>query len=205
MLKPNDTYGSERDDHAKGATDAVSQQMIDDYEVLVFDLDGTLVRLEVDWDAVADDVAETLREFDVDPPESLWGMLETADDNGFRSEIEDVISAYERDGAAVSTRLPAANTVPATTTGVGVCSLNSESACRIALSEHGLDRIDVVVGRDTVPAEKPDPLPLLETIDRLGGDPTETLFIGDTDRDATTAGRAGVDYVDVSRWLRAYQ
>lgn len=179
--------------------------MIDDYGTLVFDLDGTLVRLEVDWDAVIDDVAAILRERGIDPPGSLWGMLATADDNGHRSAIEDVISAYERDGAAVSTRLPAANTVPADPIGVGVCSLNSESACRIALSEHGLDRIEIVVGRDTVPAEKPDPLPLLETIDRLDGDPSDALFIGDTDRDATTAERAGVDYADVPRWLRAYK
>jgi phosphoglycolate phosphatase-like HAD superfamily hydrolase len=179
--------------------------MIDDYETFVFDLDGTLVRLEVDWDAVVDDVAATLREHGVDPPGSLWGMLEAADNNGHRSVIEEVISAYERDGAAVSTRLPAANTVPAAPVGVGVCSLNSESACRIALSEHGLDRIEAVVGRDTVPTEKPDPLPLLETIDRLDGDPSGTLFIGDTDRDATTAEHAGVDYADVSRWLRAYR
>lgn len=177
--------------------------MTDGYGTVVFDLDGTLVRLEVDWNAVAEEVAAALRTRGVAPPDSLWGMLETADEHGHRSTVERIISTHERDGAAGSTRLPAAETLPESP--VGVCSLNSEAACRIALSTHGLDRIDVVVGRDTVSAEKPDPRPLLETIERLDSDPAETVFVGDTDRDATTAERAGVDYLDVSAWLRAYR
>lgn len=177
--------------------------MIEEYATVVFDLDGTLVRLNVDWDAVAEDVAAALRSHGVDPPESLWGMLETADRRGHRPAVEEVISSYERDGAARSTRLPAADTIPERR--VGVCSLNCEAACRIALSTHGIEGIEAVVGRDTVSTEKPDPRPLLSAIERLEGDPKETIFVGDTDRDATTAERAGVDYVDVSVWLRAYR
>lgn len=177
--------------------------MIDSYPTTVFDLDGTLVRLNVDWDAVAEDAAAALRDHGVDPPDSLWEMLETAEAHGRRAAVEDVIATHERDGAATSTRLPAADTVPGAS--VGVCSLNCEAACRIALSTHGIDGIDTVVGRDTVPTEKPDPRPLLETIDRLGGEPENAVFIGDSDRDGTTAERAGVDYVDVSAWLRAYR
>jgi phosphoglycolate phosphatase-like HAD superfamily hydrolase len=142
--------------------------MIDSYPTTVFDLDGTLVRLNVDWDAVAEDAAAALRDHGVDPPDSLWEIL-----------------------------VPGAS--------VGVCSLNCEAACRIALSTHGIDGIDTVVGRDTVSTEKPDPRPLLETIDRLDGEPENAVFIGDSDRDGTTAERAGVDYVDVSAWLRAYR
>jgi phosphoglycolate phosphatase len=177
--------------------------MIGNYATVVFDLDGTLVRLDVDWDAVAEDAAATLRECGVEPPDSLWRMLETADEHGHRPAVEAAIAAHERDGAATSTRLPAADTVSGDS--VGVCSLNCEAACRIALSTHGIDGIDAVVGRDTVATEKPDPKPLLEAIDRLGGDPAETVFVGDSDRDRTTAERARVDYVDVSAWLRAYR
>jgi phosphoglycolate phosphatase len=177
--------------------------MVETYGTVVFDLDGTLVRLDVDWDIVAEEVAATLRERGVEPPESLWGMLETADERGHRTAVEEVIADHERDGAATSTRLPAADTVPEGS--VGVCSLNCEAACRIALSTHGLDRIETVVGRDSVSTKKPDPEPLLEAIDRLDGEPAETVFVGDTDRDATTAERAGVDYLDVSAWLRAYR
>ena len=173
-----------------------------DYDATVFDLDGTLVRLVVDWDSVADDVAERLRERGVEPPESLWEMLETATETGTREAIERVIASHEREGARRSERLPTADRVPDGP--VGVCSLNCEDACRIALRTHGLDdRIDAVVGRDTVAAEKPDPEPLLETIERLEARPAATLFVGDTERDERTAVRAGTDFRYVSDFERA--
>ncbi|WP_178917057.1 HAD family hydrolase [Natronomonas gomsonensis] len=171
------------------------------HETVIFDLDGTLVRLVVDWEAVASDVAETLRERNVAPPESLWGMLETANETGHRPAVEAVIAGYERDGARASERLPAADAVPEEP--VGVCSLNCEDACHIALEEHGIDGVGAVVGRDTVATEKPDPEPLLETVRRLDGSPESTLFVGDTVRDERTAQRAGCSFSYVSEWLRA--
>jgi phosphoglycolate phosphatase len=173
------------------------------YETVVFDLDGTLVRLAVDWAAVADDVAATLRERGVDPPASLWAMLEAADETGHRGAVEAVIADHERAGARESERLAAADTVPEGR--VGVCSLNCEAACRIALETHDIDEVGPVVGRDTVATEKPEPEPLLETVRRLDGSPAETVFVGDSDRDEQTARRAGTDYYDVSAWLRAYE
>ena len=193
--------------------------MIDgDHGTLVFDLDGTLVRLAVDWDEAAEAAAAALESRGVSPSGDLWMMLETADRTGHREAVEAVLADRERDGARDSERLPAADTVPGgadadadTNTGievdanvdVGVCSLNCEAACRVALGVHDIGGVDAVVGRDTVETEKPDPEPLLETVRRLGGDPAETLFVGDSERDEVTAERAGTDYVYVSEWLRA--
>ncbi len=174
---------------------------VDEYETLVFDLDGTLVRLAVDWEEVAGAVAAALADRGVSPSGDLWTMLETADRTGHREAVEAVIADFERDGARDSERLPAAGIVPG---GVGVCSLNCEAACRVALDVHDVGGVEAVVGRDTVDTEKPDPEPLLEAIRRLDGDPGETLFVGDSERDEVTADRAGADFVYVSEWLRAY-
>ena len=182
----------------------------DDHGTLVFDLDGTLVRLAVDWDEAAEAVAAALESRGVSPSGDLWTMLETADRTGHRKAVEAVLADRERDGARDSERLPAADTVPGgadadagADVDVGVCSLNCEAACRVALEVHDIGGVDAVVGRDTVETEKPDPEPLLETVRRLGGDPAETLFVGDSERDEVTAERAGADYVYVSEWLRA--
>jgi phosphoglycolate phosphatase len=174
----------------------------DKYDAYVYDLDGTLVHLEVDWDEVAEDIAAVLRARGVDVAEAdLWSMLERADETGYRRLVEERISEHEREGARVAERLPLAREFPRDEP-VGVCSLNSETACRIALERYGLDSaVQVIVGRDTVDGEKPDPEPLARTVEALGSDPARTVFVGDSQRDAQTAQRAGTAFAYVSDWL----
>ena len=176
------------------------QQAQSEYDALVYDLDGTLVRLDVDWGAVTEEVAAVLRARGLETEGSLWDLLQRAEEAGerHRRAVEDVIADHERAGARSADRLPLADELPA---GVptGVCSLNCEAACRIALELHGLDgHVDAVVGRDTVTAHKPDPEPLLATVDALGAGPQATLFVGDSDSDRVTAERAGVDFQPVA-------
>jgi phosphoglycolate phosphatase len=169
--------------------------MTPEYDAIVYDLDGTLVELDVDWSAVAEDVAAALRARDVAVDGAdLWTMLERSTDTGHRAVVEDVIAEYEREGARTSRRLELADELPRTVP-VGVCSLNAESACRIALEVHGLDgHVDALVGRDTVRTEKPHPEPLLATVSELSVDPRKTLFVGDSERDEVTATRAGTAF-----------
>lgn len=166
------------------------------YASVVYDLDGTVVRLAVDWAAVATDVIDVYDSVGVDATGAdLWGLLERADDHGIADEVEATISRHERQGARESGRLTLADELLDQAVPVGVCSLNCEEACRIALETHGLaDAVDAVVGRDTVETHKPHPEPLLETVSGLGVEPAEALFIGDSLRDGTTADRAGVDF-----------
>ena len=172
--------------------------MTDAYEAVVYDLDGTLVRLAVDWDATRRDVAEQLRDAGVAVEgDSLWDLLERGQAEGHGDLVEGVITEHERTGARAAERLPTADELPRRVP-VGVCSLNAESACRIALAEHGLaESVEIVVGRDTVSTHKPDPEPLRAAIDALGATPGETLFVGDTERDALTADRAGAQFRSV--------
>jgi phosphoglycolate phosphatase len=167
-----------------------------DHEAVVFDLDGTLVRLVVDWDAVAAAVVEALAESGVDATgRDLWGLLDLADETGLRGEVEAIIGDHEREGARRSERLPAADDLAALDRPAAVCSLNAEAAARTALAVHDLtDRVGAVVGRDSVPTRKPDPEPLLAALDALGVAPDRALFVGDSARDAEAARRAGVAF-----------
>jgi phosphoglycolate phosphatase len=170
-----------------------------EYEAVVYDLDGTLARLAVDWEQVRDDVASTLRARDIDVEDkSLWELFEHAHDSPLERPVESTIGEHEREGARRSDRLTVADELPHEVP-VGVCSLNCEAACRIALELHGLDRyVQAIVGRDTINVYKPNPEPLLHTIQSLEAPPTETLFIGDSASDEQTADRAGVDFQYVS-------
>lgn len=166
-----------------------------EYEAIVYDLDGTLVDLAVDWDVVAREGIAVLESRGIDAGDAdLWAMLDMAAEIGERGAIESVISEHECRGAERSTRLPTADDLPQAVP-AAVCSLNCERACRLALEQHGLtEHVEVVIGRDTVPTEKPDPEPLLTAVRRLGSSPDRTLFVGDSQRDELTAERAGTAY-----------
>ena len=198
--------------HTDGAdrTDTASPVDLAAYDAVGYDLDGTLVRLAVDWAAVADAVLDVYTEHAIKPPTNeLWGLLEAAAGYGIGEEVEEAIALHERSGAHDSTRLPLGDRLAArgddgSEPPVGVCSLNCEAACRIAVETHGLDAAlteSAIVGRDTVETHKPEPESLLAAVERLDAEPEHTLFVGDSQRDAVTAERAGVDYAWASELL----
>ena len=168
----------------------------DAYTAVVYDLDGTLVTLAVNWDAVATDVIAVYEDSGIDATGAgLWSLLENAADHGIADEVEAAISRHEREGARRSRRCGLADELATRTVPVGVCSLNCEAACRIALDTHDLaEHVGATVGRDSVTTHKPDPEPLLATVDALDADPENSLFVGDSPRDKETAERAGVDF-----------
>jgi HAD superfamily hydrolase (TIGR01509 family) len=178
---------------------ALRSCVLEAYDGVVYDLDGTLVHLDVAWDDVRADVAATYRDAGVDPGDrDLWALFGAAGENGLGEAVEAAMAAHERDGARVSRRLRLADALADERRPVGVCTLNSEGAARIALETHDLAaHVDAVVGRDTVPEHKPHPGPLLETVDLLGVDPADVVFVGDSVRDEETASAAGTAFAYV--------
>ena len=167
-----------------------------DLSAVVYDLDGTLVRLAVDWEAVERRLVDLLEREGVDADSlTTWDLLSAAEDAGVGDEADELIADAERDGAEASTGLALADDLPNHRIPVGVCSLNHESAVRLALDRHDLaDHVDSVVGRGTVPHRKPHPRALLAVVEELGVDPERTLFVGDSASDEETAERAGTKF-----------
>lgn len=166
------------------------------YDAIVYDLDGTLVRLAVDWETVEREVTAALIDEGIDPDELVtWELLDVAEQNGVGERVNDIIAGHERAGAENAEVLATADDLLDDGVPTGVVSLNAEAAVHIALETAGLtDAVDVVVGRDTLDTRKPDPTPLLTAIDRLAVSPEAVLFVGDSATDEETARRAGVDF-----------
>lgn len=181
--------------------------MFDEWRGVILDLDGTILELAVDWAAVDEQVSAKFRELGYSvPAEDAWEMLAYADEREDRAPIEDIISTAEIHGAEDSSALPLADSLPEIERPVAVCTLNCEKAARVALESHELDQhIETVVGRDTVAAWKPDPLPLITAVERISRRPQDSVFVGDSQRDAITADRAGVDFRYVETVLEGPQ
>jgi phosphoglycolate phosphatase len=177
--------------------------MAESYEAVVYDLDGTLVGLDVDWQLVTREVADRLADRGVATDgATLWTLLKRADAAGVGDVAEELVATHERVGARTSDRLPLAEELPRDVP-VGICSLNAESAVETALERHDLaEAVDAIVGRDSVATQKPHPEPLLTVTNRLGVDPAGTLFVGDSETDERTAERAGTafQYVEERRY-----
>ena len=83
--------------------------------------------------------------------------------------------------------------------GVGICTNKPEALAQKLLVSLGVrDAFASLIGADTLPVRKPDPEPLREAARRAGGDPAQTVLIGDSDTDHNTARAAGVPSVLVS-------
>ncbi|GAA0200562.1 hypothetical protein GCM10009000_013320 [Halobacterium noricense] len=81
--------------------------MVTSYDAIVYDLDGTLVRLAVDWQETAEEIKRILGEHGETPnANDALDLVPIAEEIGAMEDIESHIAAAEREGARNSERLP---------------------------------------------------------------------------------------------------
>lgn len=82
---------------------------------------------------------------------------------------------------------------------VGICTNKPIRQAEDLMTRLGVrDAFASLLGADSLPIKKPDPEHLRETVRRAGGDPAQTILIGDTKTDRDTARNAGVPSVLVT-------
>lgn len=173
---------------------------------LIFDLDGTLIDSAPDIHATANLVftAEglapfefaTVRGFIGNGVGSLVAQLMQARGLDARGPtharlVAKFISLYEEaiDLTLVYPGVVAALDQLAAHHPMAICTNKPKSPALSVLRHFGLDRFFLhVIGGDSLPQRKPDPMPLLAAQTALGCD--RILFVGDSEVDAETAARA---------------
>jgi phosphoglycolate phosphatase len=77
---------------------------------------------------------------------------------------------------------------------LGICTNKPHRPCLAVLRHLNLDGFfKAVLGGDSLPVRKPDPLPLLATFEAMG--PGPRIYVGDSEIDAETAERADVPFI----------
>jgi phosphoglycolate phosphatase len=182
---------------------------------LVFDLDGTLVDTAPDLvgglnvamalegldpisvqevrrivgGGVRVMLARGLEERGHTVPKSRFEELAAAFLAHYEIHIADESRPYP-DVAQVLDRLAAAGNT------LAVCTNKPEKLSLLLLEALGLrSRFAAICGADTFPVRKPDPLHLIGTIERAGGDVTRAVMIGDSRADRDVARNAKVPCV----------
>lgn len=175
---------------------------VDSFDAVVFDLDGTLLDLAVDWPAVHAEIEAEFGAY-LDKPVTEHGeneLFEVAAANDVFEDLAALIAAHEDRGAEGATPLAGVESLDDIDVPVGICTANSLGAAERALDRFGAAAaVDATVARTTVRPGKPHPAPLLACLDRLDVEPGNALFVGDQPSDAEAAVRAGTSFLNVAQ------
>ncbi|HYD37692.1 MAG TPA: HAD family hydrolase, partial [Allosphingosinicella sp.] len=174
------------------------------FDVVAFDLDGTLADTAPDLAAALNHALAALGRPSVPAPSvrnlighgarALLRRGLAASDEAPESLVErgypvflDFYADHICDGSAPYPGVEAALDAPqATGVAAALCTNKPERLARRLLAALGWDgRFAALVGGATLALRKPDPLPLLEAIARAGGG--RAAFVGDSITDADTA------------------
>ncbi len=183
----------------------------------VFDLDGTLADTAGDLMASLDYVMlhEGFAATPIDDARSLLGAgaralilraLAAQEKSVSAEKMEEMFQlflAYYETRIADDSRLypgvvEALDALSARGDFFAVCTNKIERPARLLLEKLGVaDRFAFICGQDTFGVAKPDPTPLLRTIEASKGKVSRTLMIGDSKTDIATARAAGIPVIAV--------
>ncbi|MEM3566260.1 MAG: HAD family hydrolase [Candidatus Bathyarchaeia archaeon] len=180
---------------------------------VVFDLDGTIVKFNIDFKAVRADVRSLLIKEGVPASvlsinESIFEMLKKMEifmkNNGKpANKIEEVrkkalaiAEKYELEAAKTTSLQPGIKEILKTLKNmglkIGICTVNSQKSVDHILKKFGINEFfDTVTPRDVVKNVKPNTEHLENTLKALGIDPKEALVVGDSPADMKCAKELG--------------
>jgi len=195
--------------------------------LIVFDYDGTLADLQVDWGALRTDLSRRARDFGFTSTfRPLWPqmtLLREARGAEAVAALLAVLAEHERQGVvqqqpraeivALARRMArrdngavrppglaaaARGDPPPVGAALAVFSANLHATVAAGLDALGLgSMISWIVGAEDVTQWKPAPEGLRRAMRLARCTPADTLFIGDSAGDAAAAHAAGVDFVRV--------
>lgn len=185
---------------------------------IVFDLDGTLVDSAPDLCSALNFVLknaglptfklEDMRKYVGQGARGLISQALEALDKEYPDEVidlwfDDFIDYYQDHIADLSTPFPGLHQLldrlVSQNVKMGVCTNKRESLSRLLLEKLNLiDYFPVIMGADSLPVRKPDPLHLVRTIENLSGTPDRAVLIGDSETDILTAKAAQIPIIAVS-------
>ena len=185
-----------------------------DIEAVLFDLDGTLVHLNIDFGRMRAEIEALLPQYGLSMEgRSTLYVLELIEDavreleadderraRAFRREAEAAIVAIEMEAAGQAQVYPEVpellRRLRKRGIKVAIVTRNCRAAVERILAENPLV-YDTLLTRDDVTAVKPDPGHLLAALRLLGVEPQRTLMVGDHPMDVQVGRAVGTRTVAV--------
>ena len=183
-----------------------------DKKVIVFDLDGTIVKLRANWHALKDVLSQRYAEKNDEQCEfeSISECLSKLVENGDEDELQEnfkIIRQYELENIIETEIIPEVVDFikhqekfgVMSTVKIAVLSLNTRQTIIESLKIAGIsDYVEKVIGREDVRSWKPEPEGLIKLINYFSVSPSDLIFFGDMKKDLKAGEAANVDsyYID---------
>ncbi|MFW9919384.1 MAG: HAD family hydrolase [Candidatus Thorarchaeota archaeon] len=189
-------------------------------KALIFDLDGTIIKLTLPLEAMRSEAKRYYTKKGMppelfEPADGISSSTAKARDffltNGvsemdwqvMQEELDDIMSAFERSSAEdvvlIDGAIETLSSVTAKGLRIAVLTNNSRPAMDIILKKIPLDRyFELIHTRHESPSPKPYPDGLLYLTYKLGLQPKEVVYIGDAMIDGVAATRAGIEFWGVA-------
>jgi pyrophosphatase PpaX len=181
-------------------------------QLIVFDLDGTLIQSNIDYMGIRDKVREMLidlvppDEFQIikDTPTTILNLVELVKEKdtvgGLYEKAWQIVEEAERIGyeeAKIDDDVHSTlKKLQSENFDIAIFTNNSRKLTDYGMRKFELDQYtDVVITRDDVEEAKPNPEGLIKTMNHFNKSTEQTIFIGDSWLDAETAQVAGVDFI----------
>ena len=163
------------------------------YRGIVFDFDGTLFNLNVDWARLKRTLAFRFPGFTFD--RLGHGLLELEESKGpvLLREAFDIIHQFEiaQPAEPIESALDVACACALRGQRIAIFSANTEATIRQTLRREGLpDLFDIVIGGDSVRRRKPHPEGLVRATVAMGLRTHEVLYVADGVAEVDTGKRA---------------
>ncbi len=183
-----------------------------DKKVIVFDLDGTIVRLAADWHSLKDVLNDRYSEHFQDDCQftSISACLSEIVEKGDEAELQhnfNVIKQYEIDN--IEKNEPIEETIYFINnaklfgvkrgTKLAILSLNTRQTIKKSLELARISgKFDFILGREDVRSWKPEPEGLLRIMEHYKVNKEDIIYFGDLKKDLATGANAGIEahYID---------
>lgn len=191
-------------------------------KVIVFDLDGTIIKLNVDWDELKRKLTERYYNIYKEKEknykfESISACLSFIVEKGDEQELNNFFNIIRKfEVAGVPSSKPIEETVYFIKNKsefnindkvkFSILSLNTRACINEALKKAEIQKeIDYIIGREDVRHWKPNPEGLLKIKEHYGINEKEMIYIGDLQKDLETGNNAGIDAIlidDIKKLVR---
>ena len=174
----------------------LDEKLVDKKEVVVWDFDGTIVKLDIAWDCLRKDLTD-LAEIRNSAKRSLGEVLSRLINGGLRRRAFEIIETYEKQ----SNYTPNKQVVAFIKRNsdkyrMAIFSDNLRNTVVRILKDLGVfNCFEAVVCKDDVNEYKPNPEGLKEIHESLGiKDKAGYVMVGDSEKDSLAASLFGIDY-----------